>query len=133
MVLVFTQFMVVAKLVGRIAYLEKKKFLYYTGDMSANARKLALTKFKTDKSVKILVRISIFVFYLYLSVLCTDVDYLGRLPPVRWPRYRYYQCQPRHSHGALVEQPRGRPSILSIIPHGAGEGSACGPLHMLRY
>lgn len=57
MVLVFTQFMVVANLLGRIAYLEKKKFLYYTGDMSANARKLALAKFRTDNSVKILVRL----------------------------------------------------------------------------
>ncbi|SPN98981.1 uncharacterized protein DNG_02020 [Cephalotrichum gorgonifer] len=54
-IIVFTQFMAVARLVGRIAQKEKTEFLYYTGDLPPVARKSALERFRNDPSVKLLI------------------------------------------------------------------------------
>ncbi len=54
-ILVFSQWAITAKIMGRLLEAAKIKFLYYWGDMNPQHRAKALEAFKTNSNIKVLV------------------------------------------------------------------------------
>ncbi|RYP59595.1 hypothetical protein DL769_008460 [Monosporascus sp. CRB-8-3] len=54
-IIIFTQFTLCAKILGRMLGSEKIKFLYYNGDMTTKERDKAIQAFKQHKSIKVMI------------------------------------------------------------------------------
>lgn len=54
-VIIFVQFRLMAKILGRMCNAEKWRFIYYSGDMKQSARSDAVETFHSDNNVKVMI------------------------------------------------------------------------------
>lgn len=54
-IVIFVQFRLLARIIGRICDAEKWGYLYYSGDASTKHRDIAVKRFRDDKDARILI------------------------------------------------------------------------------